>query len=195
MQYAQQFFEGLDGPASLTFLGLLFGAFLIGLLPAGFSYAFRVRRIQKHLQQHIKAHQLTQQERNAYQGKFERSQEELADLKAKFDAQRTAFAKTQHESVQLIRERDLNENQLFELKVKMREQDQMIDTLTKKLSAANAQLVGMKAQEKMARQPFSPIDSNTQASLLALKRKVESLEHLVQQLTSDNEMLRRRLAS
>ena len=92
MEYAQQFFEGLDGPASLTFLGLLFAAFLIGVLPAGLAYVTRVRNVERRLVGYRAALRESRAETEGLRG-------DLADAERRLTDERRARAQVEEEQV------------------------------------------------------------------------------------------------
>ncbi len=201
MTFAQQFFEGLDGPASLTFLGLLFAAFLIGGLPAGLAYAFRVRDIKKRLLKHMSALETTLAERDQLRLEVAKHRDEDAPalVQANDELQqrlRQMTADRQRVSAELNRaleEKEALAGENIATRVESQQNDQYVQTLRERVATLSAQVQSLRAQDRpRPMPPAGAFDVNVVASLHAAKIRATELESRLNQVMADNEMLRRR---
>ncbi len=204
MTFAQQFFEGLDGPASLTFMGLLFAAFLIGGLPAGLAYAFRVRDTKKRLRKHMDALEATLAERDQLRAQFaEQVTERVPALqKANEDLQqrlRQITADRQRISAELTRalaDKEALAGENIATRVEAKQNDDYVQTLRERLATLSAQVQSLRAQDRpRPAPPAGAFDVDTLASLRAAKTRAAELESRLNQVMADNEKLRRRPAA
>ncbi len=196
MELARQFFEGLDGPASLTFLGILVTAFLLGVVPSGFAYMFQVRDLRRRLNNHARAHQTTAQERNLLNGQLERQQTELSTATERIRRQSTERAQLDQALLQARKELDRLQAELLASRIESTEAARHVEAIQSKMSTVTAQLQSLRQSDRPRMAPaVGAFDLDTLASLKAARTRADSLEMKVNQLTSDNELLRRQLAS
>ena len=195
MTSAQQFFEGLDGPASLTFLGLLFAAFLLGVLPAGLAYAFRVRDAKKKIVRHVEALQKVLAERDQLRVELEGVRTDNADLSSRL---RELAAQHQRLVAEHDRVRDRADKLAAEqlgTQIEQSEAEQQMKALRDRLATMSAQVQSLRQLSRpRPTPPAGAFDVDTLASLRAAKTRAEGLEHRLKQMIADNEALRRQLA-
>jgi regulator of replication initiation timing len=193
MELATQFIEGLDGPASMTFLGLLLAAFLIGLLPAGLTYAFRIRDLKRRTNKHIDAHKHVTQERNVLENQVKREQEQVATFRQRLQQLNSDRARQEAELTQLRAELGASQAEALTNKVEAVKNEEYLQSLRGKVAAMSSQIQSYK---QMARPKPAPnaFDVDTLSSLQTARNKVASLEKRVAKLTADNEMLRKERA-
>ncbi len=194
MSVAEQFFNGLDGEASLVFLGLLACAFLIGLLPAGLTYLVRVRGVQGRLTKHVAAHQRVAQELQLVSGKLEREQVKSREYAERL---RTLMAEgTRHQAdLQRVNEQAQRaQAEVLELTSERTRQEDHTLGLRNRVATLTAELQTIKSRNRPQAAPTA-FDAETLASLKAMRTKAKGLEERVSQLASDNERLRRERAT
>ena len=198
MDFARHFFEGLDGPASLTFLGILVTAFLIGIVPAGFAYTVRLGQLRRRLANHTRAHQTTAQERNLLAGQLERVRADLDEANTRL--RRSTGERARHEQSlgQERAAREALEAEVLAARIEATEFARQLAHTRNQLATVSAQLQSARQSER-PRPPSAPplgaFDVDTLASLRAARTRAESLEARLQQVLADNESLRRQLAS
>lgn len=192
MEYVQQFTQGLDGPASLTFMGLLFVALLIGLLPAGFIYGFRVRDLKRRLAKHVAAHQRVTQERGVLEGQLHRERERATELDQRLRRLGTDRAA---QATELTRLRDgvsAAQSEALAAQIEARDRQEEVQALRNKVAGLQGKVQSL--QQSARPQPaHTGFDLDLMASLKATKTKLAAMEARVEQLTGDNERLRREL--
>ena len=201
MQYAQQFFEGLDGPASLTFLGLLFAAFLIGVLPAGLAYATRVREVKRRLIRYRAALETAEATAADLRDRLAAAERSVAGRDARLaeadDRLRRVTAERQSAALESTRLRDevdqLRGSQLA-AQIEAKENAEEAQLLRGRIDALSAQVQGLKQASRAQPTPAGAFDLNMVASLKAARTKAERLEERLRQVTADNETLRRQLS-
>ncbi len=189
MEYASEFFYGLDGAASLTFLGLLLGALLIGLIPGGLTYAFRVRDLQKRLAKHIDAHQVTRQERDILQGQLERERTKVQDLSVRLRQNLSSSAGQGVELTQVKRELDIAREEALAAQISMRDREASLQKLKNKVASLQGQVAMLRTSSRPQPAP-SAFDLDMIASLKTTRTKLKAMEQRVRELTADNEKLR-----
>jgi len=194
MEYANQFFQGLDGPASLTFLGIVTAFFLLGLLPAGLTYAFRVRDIKKRLAKHIAAHQNTLQERNMLEGQLGREQERSEGYLQRLRNSSTDRASQETSLADMRKDLDLARGAQLTAEVSMREAEDTISALQNKVASLHGQVSDLRSKARPRAQPQF-FDSELRATLKHQRAKIETLEARISELMEDNEVLRRKRES
>ena len=194
MELATQFIEGLDGPASMTFLGLLLAAFLLGLLPAGLTYAFRIRDLKRRTGKHIDAHQRVTQERNVLENQLEREKDQTVNFRTRLQQLSGERARQEAELTQLRAELGAAQAEALTNKIEVGKNEEYLQSLRGKVAALSSQVQMLKqaARPKPAPNAF---DVNTLSSLQTARNKVEGLEKRVAKLTADNEMLRKERSS
>jgi chromosome segregation ATPase len=193
MEYTSAFFEGLDGEASMAFLGLLLGAFLIGLIPPGLTYAFRIRDLRRRLSKHVHAHQEVVRDRNVLEKKLERSEEQLAAFRSRLKSVGSDRAQQLSQLNVVQQELEQARAETLAAQIEASKNEEYLQNLRGKVAALSAQIQSL----KQAAQPKSPpttFDMNAMSSLQTARAKVQALEDRVSQLTADNEKLRRELA-
>lgn len=193
MEYASQFIQGLDGPASLTFLGLLFVAFLIGLLPAGLTYAFRIRDMKKRMLQHVEAHRQLIIERELLEGQLLREQTKVEETLGRLKKTMSDRAAQEAELTRLRKDFDSVCAESMVAQITTRERDETIASLKNKIASLQGQISSLRSAARPQSAPSS-FDLDVMASLKTARTKLASLEERVKQLTADNELLRRERA-
>ena len=200
MQHAHQFFEGLTGPASLTFLGLLFAAFLIGVLPAGLAYATRVRKLKRGLSaaRETLAHTRTQlsearDEAATQTEALSREREGAAVLQERIRLQNTEHQRHLRELQQERQEAEALRGSRLAAQIEAKENAELVQSLRGRVDALTAQVQGLKQANSARPAPAGAFDVNMAASLRAARTKVEGLERRLDEVTADNERLRSRL--
>jgi len=190
MEFATQFIEGLDGPASMTFLGLLLAAFLIGLLPAGLTYAFRIRDLKRRATKHIEAHQVVRQERNVLENQLAREKEHVSTFRTRL--QQISGERAQQEAQLNHLRADLAAAQAEALanKIESGKSEEYLQGLRGKVAALSSQVQSLK-QSARPKAPAPAFDMDMLSTLQTARNKVESLEKRVAKLTADNEQLRK----
>ena len=201
MQHAQQFFEGLTGPASLTFLGLLLVAFLIGALPTAFANAARARKLRRRLARRDDAlaearATIDQLTADVERAAAERASvaTETADLRQRLSR---AIAERQASGAEVTRLREEGERQRdgqLATQIEAQENAKEVQVLRGRIDALNAQLQGLRQASQARRAPAGAFDVNVVASLQAARTKADALEARLAQVTADNEALRRQLS-
>ncbi|MFK8055349.1 MAG: hypothetical protein AB8F78_04430 [Saprospiraceae bacterium] len=193
MEFASQFIEGLDGPASMTFLGLLLAAFMIGLLPAGLTYAFRIRDLKRRTGKHIDAHQRVTQERNVLENQLTREKEQVATFRTRLQQLSGERARQEAELVQVRAELGAAQAEVITSKIEASKNDEYLQSLRGKVAAYSSQVQSLKQAARPKAAPTS-FDMDTLSTLQTARNKVESLEKRVTKLTADNEQLRKERA-
>ena len=202
MTYAQQFFDGLTGPASLTFLGLLLVAFLLGALPTSFAYATRARRLRRRLGRReaalAEARTTATDLRQTLAARDETLAHDAAELASLRQRLRQAGTDRQNTAAEATRLRDeveaLRGSQLA-AQIEARGNADEAQVLRGRLDALNAQLQSLRQSSRaQTRPPAGAFDVDTLASLQAARRRAEGLEARLAQVTADNEALRRQLS-
>lgn len=200
MQHAQHFFEGLTGPASLTFLGLLFAAFLIGVLPAGLAYATRVRKLKRRLDAAREALAELTERTTATETESTAQGELLARERTAAAALREQLAhknaQLQRHLLELERAREEAETQVgahLATQIEAKENAALVQSLRGRIDALSAQVQGLKQAHKARPAPAGAFDLNTVASLRAARARAEGLEERLGEVMADNERLRGRL--
>lgn len=194
MEYAQQFIQGLDSPASLTFMGLMLGALLLGMIPAGLTYAFRVRDLKKRLAKHIDAHQRATQERLMLEGQLERHREQVGEAQQRIRQLSGDRATQAADLTQLREELSAAQADALAARVEAADQRSTLEATRNKLAGVQGKLQSLQAANRPQAAP-SGFDLDMMASLKTTKTKLAAMEQRVEQLTQDNEKLRRELAS
>jgi len=190
MELATQFIEGLDGPASMTFLGLLLAAFLIGLLPAGLTYAFRIRDLKRRTGKHINAHQRVTQERNVLENQLEREKEQKLTFRSRLQQMSGERARQEAELTQIRAELGAAQAEALANKIEAGKNEEYLQSLRGKVAALSSQVQSLKQITRPKPAP-SAFDMDTLSSLQTARNKVAGLEKRVAKLTADNEMLRK----
>lgn len=193
MEFAQQFFSGLDGPASVTFLGILAGAFLLGLLPAGLTYAFRVRDARARLEKHVAAHQRARQESQMLAKRLEQEQTRGSGLEERARREQSERARQLAELARLRDELAAAQAETLSAQVAARDAADRLAALQGRVGTLQAQVQSLKAMQRPQAAPGG-FDLDLMANLKTARQRSESLEERVRQLTADNEQLRRELA-
>lgn len=190
MELATQFIEGLDGPASMTFLGLLLAAFLIGLLPAGLTYAFRIRDLKRRAGKHIEAHQRVSQERSVAENQLAREVERAAVFRSRLQQMSGERAQQEAELTKLRGELGAAQAEALANKIEAGKNEEYVQSLRGKVAALSSQVQSLK-QSARPKAPQTSFDMDLLSTLQTARNKVESLEKRVAKLTADNEQLRR----
>ena len=200
MQNVQYFFEGLTGPASLTFLGLLFGAFLIGVLPAGLAYATRVRKLKRRLaatRESLSEQRAAVAERDAriveettVSGK---AREEVTVLKERVRLQNTEQQRLVRELASARAEAEQLGGTQLASQIEAKENAELVEKLRARINVLTAQVQGLQQANNARVTPAAAFDVNMAASLKATRSKMEGLERRLRELTADNERLRSKL--
>lgn len=200
MQHAQHFFEGLTGPASLTFLGLLFAAFLIGVLPAGLAYATRVRKLKRRLarERAALAEQRTRTRAVETQlgertGALEEERVASASLRDRIGHKDAQLQRHHRELEQAREEAETLRGTQLATQIEAQENAALVQSLRGRIDALTAQVQGLKQAHKARPAPAGAFDANTVASLRAARSRAEGLEERLNEVMADNERLRGRL--
>ena len=202
MQYAQPFFEGLTGPASLTFLGLLLIAFLIGALPPSFAYAARVGKLRRRIARRDEAlaaarTELGELERVRAEGErtLQLREAEATELKERLRRVSVERQASASEGTRLREElEDLRGSQLG-AQIEAQANAEEVQVLRGRIDALQAQVQSLRQAARAQQSPSAgAFDVNTLASLRAARTKAETLEARLAQVTADNEALRRQLS-
>ena len=190
MELATQFIEGLDGPASMTFLGLLLAAFLIGLLPAGLTYAFRIRDLKRRASKHIEAHQRVTQERNVLENQLIREKEQIDTFRSRLQQLSGERARQEAELTHVRTDLGAAQAEALANKIEASKNDEYLQSLRGKVAALSSQVQSLK-QSARPKAPQTSFDMDMLSTLQTARNKVESLEKRVAKLTADNEQLRK----
>jgi len=194
MEFASQFIEGLDGPASMTFLGLVLAAFLIGLLPAGLTYAFRIRDLKRRAGKHIDAHHRVMQERSVLENQLAREKEQLATFRTRLQQLSNERARQQAELTQVRAELGAAQAEALANKIEAGKSEEYLQSLRGKVAAYSSQVQALK-QAARPKAPASSFDMDVMSTLQTARNTVDSLEKRVAKLTADNETLRKERGS
>lgn len=195
MELAQQFFSGLDGPASLTFLGLLAAAFLIGLLPAGLMYLTRLRRAERRIARLADALETVTAEREALRTELSELTEAHDELDRRLRTSAASRSQLQTELAKLREERDASGVRALTAEAEAREREDLVESLRNRNATLTAQVQSLKNSAHNARAASVPsvFDADVMASLSRERARTQALEDRITTLTADNERLRARL--
>ena len=195
MELAQQFFSGLDGPASLTFLGLLATAFLIGLLPPGLMYLARLRRAERRITRLGDALERVTGERDGFSADLAGVRAEAADLDQRLRSSVNARAALQSDLARLREEAAASGAKVMAAEAEAREREASLAALQGRNATLTAQVQSLKSSARQARAGAIPsvFDADVMASLSRERARGDALEERITRLTADNEELRAQL--
>lgn len=194
MENINLFFEGLNNEASIVFIGLLAVAFLIGLIPGGLTYAFRVKDTQRKFGLLKTKFNQIQDLNTQLEADNKKLKHKLNNLFSEQQQKNGSVEQLQIENEQLyIRAQEL-EAHIHSLTQELEDSREYGRSLRAKQASLTAQLHSLKQMHK-APARVDNVDVNLLSSLRASQTKMESLRKQVKQLTDDNESLRRRLIS
>lgn len=195
MEYAQQFFEGLDEPASLTFLGLLATAFLIGLLPAGLMYLARLRRAERRVDRLVDALAQLKDERDALVADLAGSKAKADDLDQRLRSSVNARTALQSDLSRLRDESSTAAREALRAEAEARDREQALESLRNRNATLTAQVQSLKNSARNSRPTIPTVfDADVMSSLSRERARADALEARIEQLTADNEELRAHLS-